>query len=130
MALFKIFNNFNNPSKTIDDITNHNTGFCYFDASTNKFYVDTTNTSAGVRQLNGTFYGECSTVGATAIKTAAITGFSLVKGISVLIKFTYENSAAVADLKLNISNTGNIPIKRYGTTNLNAVGAISAGMIC
>ena len=50
-------------------------------------------------------------------------------GASVYIKFTNTNSAAVANLTLNVSNTGAKPIKRYGTTNITAASAIYAGMV-
>lgn len=131
MALFKIFNNFNDLTKTIDDVSNHKAGYCYFDATTNKFYIDTVdNDGSGLRQLNGTFFGECSTAGNVAIKTAAISGFALTKGVVVYIRFLYANTATNSILKLNVSNTGEIAIKKYGTAELDSSTRISTGMVC
>ena len=38
MALFKIFNNFDNPSHTLP--TSAHKGYCYFDVSTKLFWID------------------------------------------------------------------------------------------
>ncbi len=47
-------------------------------------------------------YAECSTAAATAAKTATITGFNLVTGARILIKFANTNTASSPTL--NISN--------------------------
>ena len=63
------------------------------------------------------FYGRCTTSSTTAAKTASIPDFTsadLVEGVSVTIRFT--NTNAVASPSLNVSGTGAIPIKIYGTT--------------
>ena len=130
MALFKIFNNFSDPTKDISNVSTHNTGYCYFDASTNKFYVDTTDTASGLRQLNGTFFGECSTGASVGTKAVSIPGFDLVKGVAIFVKFENTNTATVADLKLRVSEGDAIPIKRYGSTNIPTAGDIKAGMLC
>lgn len=70
-------------------------------------------------------YGVCSTAAATAVKTVDIPGFKLRVGAYVIVNFTNTNSAAVADLELNVSNTGDIPIK-YRNANLAAVGDLIA----
>ena len=130
MALFKIFNNFNDLTKTIDNVSNHKAGYCYFDATTNKFYVDTIDDSVGgLRQLNGTFYGECSTDGSLEIKTTNISGFALAKGVAVYIRFINANTATPSLLKLNISNTGDIAIKKYGIVALDPNTKIAAGSV-
>lgn len=49
-------------------------------------------------------YGTCSTSGATAAKTCSITGFSLVTGARVIVRFSYANTAA--NPTLNVSGTG------------------------
>ena len=46
-------------------------------------------------------YGTCSTAAATAAKVATATGFELVSGTSVSIKFTYSNTAASPTLNIN-----------------------------
>ena len=60
MALFKILNNFESGN-VISALTNHVAGYCYYDKNTGKFYIDTTNAASGLQQINGTFYGECTT---------------------------------------------------------------------
>lgn len=61
----------------------------------------------------GVYYATCETAAGTAVKVATTeqTGFSLVTGAMVNVKFTATNSAAVANLKLNVNNTGEKPIK-------------------
>lgn len=49
-------------------------------------------------------YATCATAAATAAKTASITGYSLVAGKQVRVKFTYANTASAPTL--NISSTG------------------------
>ena len=65
-------------------------------------------------------YGVCSTAAATGAKTVSIPGFRLTDGADVYVKFTVANTAGVADLTLNVQNTGAKHIKRIGTTDLSA----------
>lgn len=62
--------------------------------------------------INGTAnrvnYGSCSTAAATAAKTVACTGFALVTGAEITVKFTVTNSAASPTL--NVNSTGAKPI--------------------
>ena len=51
-----------------------------------------------------THYGTCSTAAATAAKTVALTGFKLVTGAVVFVRFTVTNTAA--NPTLNINSTG------------------------
>ena len=51
-----------------------------------------------------TYYGVCSTAAGTAAKTVSATGFTLVTGAKVVVKFTYTNTAASPTL--NVNNTG------------------------
>lgn len=78
-----------------------------------------------VKKQHTTHYGVCSTAAATAVKTVDIPHFELVTGAYVIVKFAVANSAAVANLKLNVSNTGDIPIK-YRNANLPAAGELIA----
>lgn len=59
-------------------------------------------------------YGYCETAGATVAKVVDMTGFSLVEGVTVHIKFKNANSAS--NPTLNVNGTGAIPIMQYGTT--------------
>ena len=54
-------------------------------------------------------YTTCSTAAATAAKTAALSGFKLVTGASVIVKFSATNTAASPTL--NINNTGAMAIR-------------------
>lgn len=62
--------------------------------------------------INGTSnrvnYGSCSTAAATAAKTVACSGFALVTGAEITVKFTVTNSAASPTL--NVNSTGAKPI--------------------
>ena len=74
-------------------------------------------------------YATCSTAGATAAKTATISGFTLTTSMHVYVKFSENNSAAVGSLTLNISGTGAKPIKCRGGNNLGTPGSIAANGI-
>lgn len=50
-----------------------------------------------------THYGTCSTDAGTAAKTVSLTGFSLVTGAEVTVKFTVTNTAASPTLNVNSS---------------------------
>lgn len=67
-----------------------------------------------------THYGTCSTAAATAAKTVSLTGFTLVTGARVMIKFTVTNTAASPTL--NVNSTGAKSIMYRGA-------AISAGYL-
>ena len=59
-------------------------------------------------------YGVCSSSATYTTKTVTVENFSLVEGARVIVKFTNANSASSP--KLNVNETGAIPIIRYGTT--------------
>lgn len=65
-------------------------------------------------------YGTCSTAAATAAKTVACTGFVLVTGAEITVKFTVTNT--VANPTLNVNSTGAHAIYYRGS-------AISAGYL-
>lgn len=69
----------------------------------------------------GVYYATCSTEAGTAVKVATTeqSGFTLVPGAMVNVKFTATNSAAVANLKLNVDGTGDKPIKYIYNNSLN-----------
>ena len=73
----------------------------------------TANTWATARIINGLSvkgdanrvnYGSCSTAAATAAKAVACTGFVLITGSEITVKFTVTNTAA--NPTLNVNNTG------------------------
>lgn len=58
-------------------------------------------------------YGVCSSSATYTTKTVTVDNFSLVEGVRVIVKFTNANKASSP--KLNVNETGAIPIVRYGT---------------
>jgi hypothetical protein len=79
------------------------------------------------------FYGTCSSGGSDTAKVVACEDFTsseLVKGALIFVTFDATNSAAAADILLNVNNTGAKHItKLYNTTanpNLNAAGELKA----
>lgn len=71
----------------------------------------------GILNASGVIaYGVCATSGAVDAKTVTVShsGFKLVTGSQVLIKFTNANT--VASPTLNVNGTGAKAIRRYGTT--------------
>lgn len=62
------------------------------------------------------YYGTCDTAAATQVKAVTCAGFVLATGATVRVKFTnYQNYNG--SFKLNVNSTGDIEVKRYGTTN-------------
>ena len=60
-------------------------------------------------------YGYCETAAATAEKVVDMTGFTLLEGTTIHVKFANANSASTPTL--NVNGTGAKNIKLYGTTN-------------
>lgn len=73
-------------------------------------------------------YVTCGTAAATAAKTVSMSGFKLETGSWVAIKFTVTNTAAVANLTMNVNSTGAKGIK-YRNSNLPAAGTLTANRI-
>lgn len=63
---------------------------------------------------NITNYVECTTAAATVAKTVTVTGFSLVKGASLRIKFTNGNTAASPTLNVNSTGAKSLMYWGYG----------------
>ena len=78
------------------------------------------------------YYGTCSTAAATGEKAVDCADFAsadLKAGAAILVKFTNTNSAAVADIKLNVNSTGAKSVKyiNNGTLeNLTSAGYLKA----
>ena len=71
------------------------------------------------------FYGTCGTAAATATKEVTCASYdALTAGDILVVKFSNANTAAVADLKLNVNNKGAKAIKKhYNATVLNNLNA-------
>ena len=80
--------------------------------------------------IGSTAYGYCETAAATAAKVVDMTGFVLVEGATIFVKFKERNNAA--NPTLNVNGTGAKPIYRYGTTRpstTDATNGWSAGAV-
>ena len=92
----------------------------------------TTSRSIDGVNFNGTsgitHYGTCGTGADVAAKVVACTGFTLVTGSRIIIKFTVTNTAAVANLTLNVNGTGAKSIL-YRNANLPSTGTLTANRI-
>lgn len=83
----------------------------------------------------GVFYGTCSTASATATKAVICTDFEaadLLPGTIVNVLFSATNSAAAADLKLDVNSTGEKKIQYIyngSYSNIPAVGYLKANQI-
>ena len=104
------------PTKT-SQITN-DSGFITSGATTAKAkQLETARKIDGVNfdgTTDITHYGICSTAAGTAAKTVAVTGFNLVTGARVTVKFTVTNTAASPTL--NVNGTGAKAIKYRDST--------------
>ncbi len=65
-------------------------------------------TNQRISQTKTGYFGTCNTAAATAEKTVGVTGFSLVTGAKITVKFTVTNKAA--NPTLNVNSTGAKPI--------------------
>ena len=74
------------------------------------------------------WYGTCTTGGATTTKAVTCANYSLDTGSTIDVKFSNENSGAVASLKLNVNSTGAKSIK-YKGANLPSADLIGAGSV-
>lgn len=76
-------------------------------ASSINGYIGQVNPGNGtVYSVGSTAYGVCSTATATAAKTVDMTGFTLITGATIFVKFTYANSATDTAPTLNVNSTG------------------------
>lgn len=78
-------------------------------------YVGRMDPGDGVNYAIGsTAYGYCETAADTKAKIVDMTGFTLVTGATIHVKFKYSNTATTPTL--NVNSTGGKNIYRYGTT--------------
>ena len=70
-------------------------------------------------------YGVCSTAAATATKEVACSDFNLVNGAWIAVRFTVANTAAIANLKLDVNGTGAKSMK-YRGGNISNAGNLAA----
>lgn len=84
----------------------------------------------------GLLTGTCTTAAGTAAKVATVNGgmyFPLLVGTTICITFSNTNSAAVADLTLNVNGTGAIGIRMARNSDiltLPSVGSLVANAPC
>jgi hypothetical protein len=125
LALFKIFNNIDTNNALP---STYNKGYCYFDASTNKFYIDTAGTggTTGTRvPLNALRadiskigqripFVTCTTAAGTATKACTIESASelsgLTSGTMLAIYFENGNTAANPTISLSAAPVANAPL--------------------
>lgn len=85
-------------------------------------YIGKINPGNGTQYaLGSTAYGYCQTEADTAAKVVDMTGFKLVTGATIFVKFQYAN--LVASPTLNVNGTGAKPMYRYGTTAISTNAA-------
>lgn len=82
--------------------------------------IEKINDGGTTHSIASTAYGYCETAANQAAKVVDMTGFKLYEGITIHVKFQYENTAS--NPTLNVNSTGAKPIVQYGNT---AAGTIS-----
>ena len=73
------------------------------------------------------FYGTCATPAGTEEKVVVCPSFTaadLQPGTTIMVKFDNTNSAAVANIALNVNNTGALHINRLGNATFNDLPAV------
>ena len=117
------YESYYNTGVTINPSTKTITATTFSGNATSATKLQTARTIDGV-DFNGTaaitHYGTCPTAAATAAKTVALTGFKLVTGSRIAVKFTVTNTASSPTL--NVNSTGAKAIVYRGS-------AISAGYL-
>ena len=117
------YESYYNTEVTINPSTKTITATTFSGNATSATKLKDARTIDGV-DFNGTaeitHYGTCSTATATAAKTVALTGFKLVTGSRIAVKFTVTNTASSPTL--NVNSTGAKAIVYRGS-------AISAGYL-
>lgn len=110
--------------------TTYNQGYCYFDKTTGRFWIDTIDGDANGRvQINTSLYAVCNTAANVAKKEITIPGLTLTEGTTIYVKFTNSNSIANPTLAVNGGTA--YSIKRYGTTapSTSAASSWNAGSV-
>lgn len=80
-------------------------------------YIGQINPGNGINySIGSTVYGECNTAATTAAKTVDMTGFILIKGATIYVKFTNANTASSPTL--NVQGTGAKPIIQNNFTTM------------
>ena len=98
----------------------------------NKSVVTNSTGDITAKEQHFIFKGTCATAAGTAVKVVACPDFTstdLIKGAAIAVVFSATNSAAVANLKLNVNSTGEKPIKymyNNAVNNIPAVGYLLA----
>ena len=88
-------------------------------------YIGNINIGDGTSySIGSTAYGYCETEAATAAKVVDMTGFKLVTGATIYVKFKEKNSAS--NPTLNVNGTGAKPIYRYGTTAIGSDASVNS----
>ena len=80
-----------------------------------------------VKGNTGVFYGTCATAAATAAKAVTCADFAsgdLKPGAMIFVQFDITNSAAVADLTLNVNGTGAKNIKQVRNNSLSNIPGV------
>ena len=93
-----------------------------FDGSGSNKTVNITPTAiAAAPKVNGVYYGTCDTAATTQAKVVTLvngTGFDLVNGAMVAVKFT--NASASATMTLQVGSTAAKNLYQYGTTTMSS----------
>ena len=98
----------------------------------NKSVVTNSTGDITAKEQHFIFKGTCATAAGTAVKAVTCADFTstdLVKGAAIAVVFDNTNSAAVANLKLNVNSTGEKPIRymyNNAVNNIPAVGYLLA----
>lgn len=99
-------------------------------ASQTTGYITSVKVNDGaIQNIGSSAYGVCEIAAGTAAKTVEMTGFKLVNGATIHVRFT--NSNTVANPTLNVNSTGAKKIFRYGITtpSTSAASSWNAGAV-
>ncbi len=86
--------------------------------------IEQIDAGSNLYNIASTAYGYCETAAGTAAKVVAIAGFKYKTGVTIHVKFRYENTAS-SNLTLNVNSEGAKPIVLNSITA--EVSATSAG---
>lgn len=87
-------------------------------------YIGKVTAGGGTHLIGSTLYGTCATPAATSSKVVSCANFDvLLEGVTIHVKF--ENSNTAENPTLDVNNTGERNIYRYGTTAPSATDGTS-----
>lgn len=111
MALFKILSNMDDPTKSMPN--SYHQGYCYFDVTTGKFWIDTSNAQAGRMAINAN-HADSATLSQAAVYATSATINGTTDSVSIQENYAhslyYDSTENTIQLKNGLNGNLGSPI--------------------